>query len=108
MLQSTKDDRRGADGHDANCLWKRQVVVAVVSSVWLLARGFLAFECAKPFKICTCMRELDTVKHQVPNYRFWTSLQLYRLRIPESSHSLAIGHPPDLCPALPHRREVSA
>ena len=59
-----------------------------MSSVFWRERGFLAFECKKAFKICTCMRELDTVKYQVPAPQIWISLQPDRLRMAKSSHVL--------------------
>jgi hypothetical protein len=57
-----------------------------VSSVLWHERAFLAFECEKAFRICTCMRGLDTVKYQIPTSHIWTSLQPDRLRMAESSH----------------------
>ena len=59
-------------------------VGVVCPSAW---EGFLAFECKKAFEICTCMRELDTVKYQIPASQIWTSLQPDRLRMAELSHT---------------------
>ena len=77
-----------------------------MSSVLWRERAFLAFECKKAFEICTCMRELDTVKYQVPAPQIWTSLQPDRLRMAELSHSLVIGHSPDLQP-LPCKMAIN-
>jgi hypothetical protein len=52
------------------------------------------------------MRELDTVKYQILASQIWTSLKRYRLRLAESSHSLMIGHSPDLQP-LPCKMAIN-
>jgi hypothetical protein len=52
------------------------------------------------------MRELDTVEYQVLEPQIWTSLQLYRLRMAELSHSLVLGHSPDLRP-LPRETAIN-
>ena len=59
---------------------------------------FLHLNARNHSKSVLALRELDTVKYQVPEPQIWTSLQLYRLRMAESSHSLVIGHSPDLQP----------
>ena len=82
-----------------------QVVVASMWSVWLPKRAFLAFKREKPVKICTCMGELDTAKFKFPQPHIWTCLRSGRLRLAESSHSLVIGHPPDLRP-LPREMAI--
>ena len=86
-----------------------QTASEVGRSLWQLAssvlrreRAFLAFELKKAFEICTCMRELDTVKYQIPASQIWTSLQPDRLRMAESSQwlysytSTPANLPPDL------------
>ena len=106
MLQSTRTIEEPPMAMVRSAFGSWQVVVTALLSVCLRKRGFLAFECEKPSKICTCMRELDTVKYQVPEPQIWTSLQLYRLRMAESSHSLVIGHSPDLQP-LPRKMAIN-
>ena len=97
-----------------------QVVVASMWSVWLPKRAFLAFKREKAVKICTCMRELGTSSPvtyldlpptwqsaflPTPTGETLNAPLLDRLRLAESSHSLVIGHQPDLRP-LPREMAI--
>ena len=69
-----KDDRSATDDHDELIL-----KVAGCCGIWCrlfvgMRGAFLAFECEKAYRICTCIGELDTGEIKFRQSRFWTSL----------------------------------
>ena len=85
MLQSTRTMEEPLRAMVQTALEVGRLLWQSVLSVLWRERAFLAFECKKSFEICTCMRELDTVKYQIPAPQIWTSLQPDRLRIADLS-----------------------
>jgi hypothetical protein len=94
MLQSTRTGEEPPMAMVRTALEVGRLLWQSVSSVLRHERAFLAFECKKAFEICTCMRELDTDKYQVPAPQIWTSLQPDRLRMAELSHTARVKTSP--------------
>ena len=66
MLQSTRTMEEPPMAMVQTASEVGRLLWQLVSSVPWRERAFLAFECEKAFEICTCMRELDTVKYRIP------------------------------------------